>query len=231
MDQITPERLRLHTSALLGRANNWDICLGGKSGYPYPAGIKYLFFLLSGLYIPVTLLWSGLIPLQYRFHVSFLVIVTFLIFAFQRKYRFRELGYRVDNFSSSLCWNFMFCLFGAVCLYSAHRFGLLNPVNNENQSIYVFYILFLAPAQELVYRGILFAEMQRMRNMDNRVILIVSTSSFCCLHLIYNHPPIIIISFVSGLIWGAIFMKCPNIWGVSLSHALLGAMALFLGVI
>lgn len=208
-----------------------DICLGGKSGYPYQAGIKYLLILLSGLYIPVILLWSGLIPLQYRFHVSFLVIASFLIFSFQRRYRFRELGYRVDNFSSSLCWNFIFCLFGAVCLYSAHSFGLLNPVTNENQSIYVFYVLFLAPAQELIYRGILFAEMQRIRNVDNRLILIVSTASFCFLHLIYNHPPTIIISLVSGLIWGVIFMKCPNIWGVSLSHALLGAMALFLGVI
>jgi membrane protease YdiL (CAAX protease family) len=231
LNKVTPEDLHLHSSSRLREITHWDCCQDEKYGRSKQAGAKYLFFLLSVLYIPVTLLWSGLIPLEYRFHVSFLVIVSSLLFALQRRYQFRELGYRLDNFSSSLYWNFIFCLLGMLCLYFAYRYGLKNPVTNENKSIYVFYILFLAPAQELLYRGILFAEMQRMRNVDNRLILLVSTSSFCFLHLIYNHPPLIIISFVSGLIWGLIFMKCPNIWGVSLSHALLGATAIFLGVI
>ncbi len=49
--------------------------------------------------------------------------------------------------------------------------------------------------------------------------------------IIYRHSPLLIIALISGLAWGIIFTKCPNTWGVALSHSLLGGLAMFLGVI
>jgi len=45
-------------------------------------------------------------------------------------------------------------------------------------------------------------------------------------HIIYRHPLILFITFIGGLAWGTIFIKQPNIWAVSLSHSLLGALAM-----
>ena len=233
MNQNSPDHLQLPSSSSQSdKTHYWDACQNGKFNHSSQISLKFLFFLLSGLYIPVILLWFGIIPLEYRFHVSFIVIMSFLLFAIQRRYRFRELGYRIDNFSSSLCWNLIFCVLGSFCLYCAYKFGILNPIKIYTVPyIYVFYIVFLAPVQELLFRGILFAEMRRMGNIDCRIILLVSTFSFCFLHIIYNRFSILIVSFVSGLIWSVIYIKWPNIWGISLSHALLGSLAIFLGVI
>jgi hypothetical protein len=74
-----------------------------------------------------------------------------------------------------------------------------------------------------------------MTSAIKRWILLLSSLSFCFLHIIYRHPPLLIIAFTiaftSGLAWSAIFTKWPNIWSITLSHALLGALAISLGAI
>jgi len=232
MNQITPEQLHLSLGSRFDETPDRDLRKGGPLEHSNQTGLKFLFILLSGLYIPVILLWSGIIPLEYRFNVLSVVIISFLLFSFQRRYRFRELGYRIDNLSSSLCWNFTFGLSGSLCLYYSHKYGLLTPAKIYNIPYnYLFYIAFLAPVQELLFRGILFAEIRRIGRINCKTIFFISTFSFCFLHIIYDRPPLLIISFVSGLIWSFIYIKLPNIWGVSISHALLGAAAMFLGVI
>ena len=231
MNRMTPENPSFPANSSLGRNHNSAFCLEHKLEFSSWAVFKFVIFVLSGLYIPIIFLWLGIIPFEYRFYVSFFVIVSFLLFALQRKYRFRELGYRVDNFASSLCWNAIFCVLGSLSLYYASKYGLLNPVKSYDiPYVYIFYVVFLAPVQELLFRGVIFAEMRRIGNIDFRVVLLVSTFSFCFLHIIYNRPLLLIVSLVSGLIWGVIYIKWPNIWGVSLSHALLGIVAMFLGV-
>jgi len=232
MNQITPEQLHLSLGSRFDETPDRDLRKDGTPEHSDQTGFKFLFILLSGLYIPVILLWSGIIPIGYRFNVLSIVTICFLLFGFQRRYQFRELGYRIDNFTSSLSWNFIFCLLGTLCLYYAYKNGLLSPAKKSDiPYCYVFYVAFLAPVQELLFRGVLFAEMRRIGSVDFKIMLLVSTFSFCFLHIIYNRPPLLIISLISGLIWSIIYMKWPNIWGVSISHALLGATAMFLGVI
>ncbi len=230
MNQITQEHLHL-PSTRLDESLKWDH-QEETLEHSSRTSFKFLFLLLSGLYVPVILLWSGVIPLEYRFNVLPIVIISFLLFAFLRRYRFRELGYRFDNIASSLCWNFIFCVTGSLCLYYALKYGLLYPVEKYDiPYIYLFYIAVLAPVQELLFRGILFAEMRRIGKINFKIMLLVSTFSFCFLHIIYNRPPLLIISLISGLIWSIIFIRWPNIWGVTFSHAFLGAIAILLGAI
>jgi hypothetical protein len=42
---------------------------------------------------------------------------------------------------------------------------------------------------------------------------------------------VLLLTLVSGFVWGALFLRWPSIWGVSLSHSLLGALAMFLGIL
>lgn len=194
--------------------------------------VKFFLFILSMFYLPAILIWTQILPFEYRFHSFFFVLVCFLFYCGRRRYSFYELGFRTDNLRSSLFWNLLFCALGAAGLYMTYKTGCLRPKNvNSTPYVYAIYIFFLGPVQEVIFRGILFAEMKRIRIINKKWILMISTLSFCFLHIIYRHPPLLIITFISGLVWGIIFTKWRNIWGISLSHSLLGALAMFLGVI
>jgi len=191
-----------------------------------------LFLLVFMLHAPVALIWLEIIPFEYRFHLFFCFLAGIVFYCSFRRYGLHELGFRTDNLRSSLGWNMLFCAVGAMGLYMTYKAGFLRSRDqNFLPYVYIFYIFFLGPVQEVFFRGILFAEMKRAQILDNRWILLISTLSFCFLHLIYRRPPLLLMALISGLIWGIIFTKWPNIWGIALSHSLLGALAIFLGVI
>lgn len=191
-----------------------------------------LLFLLFICQAPVVLIWLEIIPFEYRFYAFFFALTSLIAFCFHRRYRLDELGFRIDTLKSAMELNLLFCAIGGLALYTACRAGWLIPKNeNPFSYIYMVYIFFLGPVQEVIFRGILFTETKRIQKESNRLFLWVSTLSFCLLHLIYRHPQILLIALVSGLIWGIIFIKRPNIWGVALSHSFLGAFAMALGLI
>ncbi len=229
---MNQKQITLNSISILGTTQEFRDNEKERYGFHHVALFTPLFFLLIMFHVPATLIWLKVIPFEYRFHALFCVLAGFIYYCFIRRYSLRELGFRTDNLNSSLGWNLLFCVAGAIALYMTYRAGILRPKpTNPFPYVYVFYIFFLGPVQEVVFRGILFAEMKRVQILHNRSFLLISTLSFCFLHVIYRHPPLLIIAFISGLTWGIIFTKWPNIWGISLSHSLLGAMALFLGVI
>ncbi len=190
-----------------------------------------LFLLLVTCQTPVVLIWLKIIPFEYRFYAFFFALAGLTYFCFHRRYRLDELGFRIDTLKSAMELNLLFCAIGGMALYISYRAGLLIPKNQNSFSfIYVVYIFFLAPVQEIIFRGILFAETRRIQSCSNRLFLWVSTLSFCFLHVIYGNPQILIIAAISGFIWGILFIKRPNIWGVALSHAFLGSLAMVLGL-
>ncbi|MFO7885494.1 MAG: CPBP family intramembrane glutamic endopeptidase [Desulfobacteraceae bacterium] len=199
--------------------NRYDI---GDIGRLTPL-ILLLFICLT----PVVLVWSKLIPFEYRFHAFFCALAGLGYICFKRRYGFREIGFRTDNLKSALIWNLVFCAAGGIGVYMIYHAGIMRPeIRNYLPHVYLFYIFFLSPVQEIFFRGILFAELKRAGIHSTNLFLLVSTFSFCFLHIIYRHPLILIITFIGGLAWGIIFIKQPNIWAVSLSHSLLGALAM-----
>lgn len=192
---------------------------------------KPLFFLLFMCHAPVILIWLKIIPFEYRFHAVFFALAALAYFCFHRRYRLDEIGFRIDTLKSAMELNLVFCAVGGMILYLSYKAGLLIPRSqNSIPVIYAVYIFFLGPVQEIIFRGILFAEMKR-KSYSNQLFLWVSTLSFCLLHIIYRHPQILVIALISGLVWGILFIKRPNIWGVAFSHSVLGAFAMALGLI
>ncbi len=215
-----------------GKPREFSDCLEDAQTLRRTAAFSILCLLLCMFYTPPTLIWLGIIPFKYRFHALFCVLTGFLFYCILRRFSLHELGFRKDNLSTSMRWNLLFSLIGAVGLYATHKAGLLRPRHPTYLPYaYAAYFFILGPVQEIVFRGILFAEMKRIRILDKRWILLISSLSFCFLHIIYRHPPLLIIAFISGLAWSAIFTKWPNIWGIALSHSLLGALAMSLGMI
>jgi len=232
MNRINLESIALNPTSIVGEVLELSVRNDEKMELCQTGILRFAALMLFAFYTPVILIWSGFIPFKYRFHASFLLLAVFILFSLIRSHGFRELGFRTDNIRDSVLWNLVFSAAGAVGLYATYKAGFLRPRNDHILPyVYAVYILFLGPVQEVVFRGIIFAELKRIRINDYRWTIFVSTISFCFLHVIYGHPPMLIITFVSGVVWGIIFTKWPNIWGVSLSHSILGALAIFLGVI
>jgi membrane protease YdiL (CAAX protease family) len=88
-----------------------------------------------------------------------------------------------------------------------------------------------SPSQEFLFRSNLFALMRRGNIKGPVLQIIVSAVTFSFMHVFYKDLPTLIVTLAIGLLWGAIYYKYPNFWGVALSHALVGAVAVKVGVV
>ena len=213
MNRFLSKDITFRSLSIPGETREFSDCLKDTQPLHRAGAFSILCLLLCMLYTPPTLIWLGIIPFKYRFHALSCVLTGFLIYCILRRFSLYELGFRKDNLSTSVCWNLLLCIIGAAGLYATHKAGLLRPRDVPYLPYaYAAYIFLLGPVQEIVFRGILFAEMRRIRILDNGWILLVSSLSFCFLHIIYRHPPLLIIAFASGMAWSLIFSKWPNIW-------------------
>lgn len=193
---------------------------------------RLLLLLLVACYLPILLLWSGIIPFAYRFHILLLVLASLFVFSRWRGHSRRELGITLENSWPALRWNLVFSTFGAAVLCLAWWADVfIQRGHGYSLSHFLFYIVFLGPVQEFIFRGVLFAEMRRCRSLDPLLMLLISTVSFGFLHVIYHHPLLLLLTLISGLAWGISFLRWPTLVGVCLSHSLLGAFAMFLGLL
>lgn len=61
--------------------------------------------------------------------------------------------------------------------------------------------------------------------------LILSTTTYSFVHIIYHNPVTLFLTFVIGLVWYKCYSKTNNLIGVSMSHAVLGIVSIVTGVI
>ncbi len=231
MNQIQAKRISCNVHPTMENEHSHRAPRYERFGFS-ATGFRFFLLLLINCYAPVLLLWSGAIPFAYRFHVLVVVLLSFILHSIHRGYSLQDLGFTLGDSWNSIRWNLIFCAFGGVGLYLAYLTGFSKPrTYSYSLACFLFYILILSPVQELIFRGIMFAEMKRCRIIEPKMMLLISTITFSFLHVIYNHPPLLLITFVSGLVWGGIYLRWPSIWGISLSHSLLGALAMFLGVL
>jgi len=203
-----------------------------KSKYGQKDIFIFAIFLVITLYAPVILIWAGVIPFQYRFAVMFCILTVIVSYVWLRKFNWSDLGFRRDTLKKSLIWNFATTLVFLSLIYFLYNAGLIgHETINFWPLFFVFYIIILTPAQEFFFRSLLFAEMKSRRFQRHWSVIILSSLSFCFLHIIYQHPMMMLVTFLMGLIWSIIYYKYPNFWGVTLSHAMLGTVAFSLGLI
>lgn len=95
----------------------------------------------------------------------------------------------------------------------------------------VFYALVSCPAQELFYRGLLFAVLKRLGLGPWWLTVPLTALSYAGLHLLFSGIPAVVpITFALGLLWGALYHRFPSVWAAAGSHAVLGLMAMRAGV-
>jgi uncharacterized protein len=188
---------------------------------------------LLSLYATLALLLGGgIIPYAYRFHCLILLSFLMILYARYRKFTLKDLGFRYDTLQKSLFWNGVLSLFIVIVMLLAYHFNLIRTATIPDWSwFFVFYIFVSSPAQEFLYRSIVFAEIGTSPIRNTAATVLISALNFSFLHLLYHDALTLFVTFLMGSIWGVIYVKYPNFWGVALSHAVVGAVSIFVGLI
>jgi len=191
-----------------------------------------LFSLVILYLIPPVLVVAGVIPFGRRFEV--LAGMTVIIVAYDWLYGvdLRELGFRKDNLKASLLLNGFASLSLVLLMFVSFKVGLIRePTIPEWKLFFAYYVLVSSPSQEFLFRSNLFALMSRSDIKMPLARIITSAAIFSFMHIIYRDPLTLAASFTAGLMWGLIYHKYPNFWGVAFSHAVIGAAAILVGLI
>lgn len=182
--------------------------------------------------LPVALILVGVIPFSQRFTVLLLMAIAVFALERLRGRTWAELGIRTDNLRGALTANLILSVVLTVGLLVAFFMGAIRtPTIHGWSSFYLFYVLISSPSQEFLFRSTVFAEMERSGLHGRFAQVGVSTVLYALPHAIYHDALTLFVAAVMGVVWGVIYRRYPNWFGVALSHAILGALSIYLGLI
>src|SRR5262245_16050574 len=194
--------------------------------------VRFAAVVFAALYLPPLLLAFGVIPFAYRFVVLVAVAAALGVVALMRGMPARELGVRSDNLKPALAVNAVLSLVVGSALLLASGLSLIRaPRAIDRWWFAPFYVLVSCPAQEFASRGFLFAEMERRGIAGAGTQIAISAFSYAFLHIVYKDWLAFLAPLCIGVAWAAIYRRFPNLWGVILSHAVLGLISLRVGLI
>jgi hypothetical protein len=188
--------------------------------------------LAAAFYLPPLLIYLGIIPFAWRHLVLVAVAGGLGVIALWRGMSARELGFRRDNLKPALVVNAVLAAVVGLALLTAFWLGLIRHLRAVDWRWFgPFYVLVSCPAQEFACRGFLFAEMQRRGVTGAWPQIAISAITYAFLHIVYRNWLSFLAPLAIGLVWGAIYRRYPSLWGVILSHAVLGLISIPIGLV
>ncbi len=171
----------------------------------------------SALYIGVSSFSLPIIPV--------IVVIVAILVAYDRlllRHRNetpRDMGFRIDNWREAALWILLPMLgLVVVIVVRAVTLGYVFPPA-------LWLLLPLYPlwglTQQFIFQGIVLRRLLIL--IDHRWIAIVLTAVwFSLVHL--PDWRICLLTLAAGLYWSWVFLKCPNMWALGLSHGILAAV-------
>ncbi len=193
---------------------------------------EFVGLVLIAYVTPVILLLDGVIPFRYRFTV--LLGMAALVFGFEmvRGRSWRELGFRRDTLRGSLKANVALSLVLGIGILIAYSLGAMHVSTIHGFTLfYPFYVFVSSPSQEFLFRSVIFAEMKRAGITRPAAQVVISTAIYTLPHAIYRDVLTLVVVAVIGVFWAFIYRRYPNWYGVALSHAVLGALSIAVGLV
>ena len=191
---------------------------------------EVLYQVLILFIIPITLVYSGLIPEEWR--IIFLSLFCLFIIAIikHEKWSNAQIGLRKDNIRKSLLPYSVITLAGVICLYYfSNYFGLVKIVAWWENNHLIYFFIPISFFQEFAYRSFLVPMLHHAFKKRVSVIL-VNATLFSFLHVIYPLPHIMLpVAFVAGIIFALLYEVYPNLFLISVMHAVLNFTAVYLG--
>ena len=141
------------------------------------------------------------------------------------------------NVPRSIVWKniglvFLMGLFLFVFVYFYAPENLFN-LPRENPQIYLmlilFYPLFSAYSQEVVYRTFLFTRYKTLFK-SRKFLIAASGITFAFAHIVYYHPLSMLLTLFAGVYLAWVYKKTKSVLFTAILHSLLGIMVFTLGL-
>ncbi|MEM6399158.1 MAG: CPBP family intramembrane glutamic endopeptidase [Cyanobacteria bacterium P01_D01_bin.116] len=192
---------------------------------------KVVLIILFTYILPVLLVYLQLIPFTWRFYLLILAAAAILIINLLYRFSPLELGFTKKNLLSSLKAIALPTL-GCALLMFGYYLLQGSRIDNSDYSwtFYLFFVAISSPLQEFLYRGFLFNLFSTVKMRKWQQILL-SAFLYSFVHLIYRDLPTLISTFAIGIFWGYHYIKYRNLHSIIISHSLLGAIAILVGLI
>lgn len=181
--------------------------------------------------LPVFLLFLKIIDYKYRYVLLFIFTFILFVYTYSQRYNLRDLGFRIDNIRKDIIINLTFCLIIVLALILSDQFGLIrNPTIPDWKLFFIFYVFISSPLQEFLFRSLVFHEL-KLFGLGNVGQIIISTINFSLMHIIYHDWLTYLSALFAGLCLGLIYWKTKSIYGISFSHAVIGAVSIYVGLV
>ncbi len=178
------------------------------------------------LILPVSILLLGIVPLHLRGIVLALVLICTALLALYEKISLKSLGIRIDNIKSALLPYSIATLIGVIALLILVTILDKSPIANWWTKAHLQWaFLPISFAQEFVYRGVFQTKLQKLMHPLKAILII--TILYSGMHILWKDPLILAMTFIGGLGWGYLWYKYPNLWLLTLSHAVLNFLAIY----
>ncbi|NMG08994.1 type II CAAX endopeptidase family protein [Brasilonema sp. UFV-L1] len=192
---------------------------------------KVILIVSLAYILPVLVIYLGLVPFSWRFYI--LILAAIAIFNIARLYRFSalELGFTKKYLVTSLFAIALPTLASALLMFIYY---IMQGARIDNSAykwtFYLFFVGVSSPVQEFLYRGFLFGIFSRAK-LAIWVQILLSTLLYSFVHLIYRDVPTLLSTFILGMFWGCHYAKYRNLYSIIISHSLLGAIAILVGLV
>jgi membrane protease YdiL (CAAX protease family) len=127
--------------------------------------------------------------------------------------RTHDWGFSGSAFWPSMMWSTAAtAVIGSLLWWAGHRMG--QAPQREAPLLDFFYVTVWGGSQQFVLQTVILREAQ---SVFGRAAAVVAATIFAALHL--PNPFLVIVTFVGGVSWCAIYARHPNIIPLALSHA------------
>lgn len=200
----------------------------GRSG----SRLGFAAFLALIYIVPPLLILTRVVPFSFRFSALLIIAAGVFVYVIWRGNSLYALGFRMDTFRASFVYNLWVTLLAVLIIAILNFLGLIHaPTVPQWRWFFIFYVLLSCPAQEFLFRSVLFAEMDRVGISHRLWQITISSLAYCFLHIIYKDAITLGVSLLIGVVWGLGYYSSRNFWGVTISHCILGSVSIFMGLI
>ncbi|WP_287690459.1 CPBP family intramembrane glutamic endopeptidase [Microcystis sp. M015S2] len=186
--------------------------------------------MITFLYIlPVVLLLIKVIPFSDRFLVLAITGALIIGLALLNEISLADLGFNHQNLLPAIKDILPVTIISSVLMIA---FYLNHGMRIDNTGIpwyfYVFYISLSSPLQEFLYRSYLFNRLAQIQ-LNQGSIIIITAILYSFAHSIYQDLLTVLLSLIIGLYWAYHYNRFKNFYSITLSHTILGIIAILTG--
>jgi membrane protease YdiL (CAAX protease family) len=186
--------------------------------------------ILVALYIvPTVAIALGIIPYKHRFTALYVIFLIAVYISYRQHLSLAELGFS----RPPLLWFAAVTVIPIATLYFLVVTKILPPISGPKvgSGFLLFFICLSAPTQEFIYRSFLFAQLRSVVELGALGRILCSALLYGLMHIIYRDLRTVVLTTAIGLLWAWCYEQTGNLLIVTVSHMILGVVALSLNII